>query len=300
MTYVVTFTGYTPGKRYTSPATSWTQVRIDQAATFAGPFTTVETQALSPLDTDPTKPQVRNVTTSLGTISPGYYRLVWLDAAAGEEDTTPVAYPANSSSIDLTTLAQVRAEQQKPSANTDQDAIISALITQASAAIIRWTEREFAPITMGLTRTFEWPWESALVSFAPFDLATLTSVHVDTDIVVGGSLIPATDYRPWPANAKDGVYTGLRLRPLVFNTGRVMFPERQVQVTGDWGFPTIPDAVRRACIITVNEWLRDRWMRDPGMTVELAAAGMPEAGRPSALPFAARALLEPLRRPSFG
>ncbi len=34
-----------------------------------------------------------------------------------------------------------------------------------------------------------------------------------------------------------------------------MWRNRQIQVTGDWGFPTIPTQVAQACAITVVHWL---------------------------------------------
>lgn len=89
MTYVVSFTDYTPTARY--DATPWTNVRIQECATSGGTFVTLETQALSPVDADPTHPVSRNITTTLATIaSGGWYRIVFVDAALNEQPTTPV------------------------------------------------------------------------------------------------------------------------------------------------------------------------------------------------------------------
>lgn len=100
MTFVVTFAGFTPGKRYTVPPTPWTRVRIDVAPIGTTAWTPVETQNLPSIDVDPTNPATRNITTTLGPISPGLYRLAWLDAATGEEDTDALMYPAQATRAD--------------------------------------------------------------------------------------------------------------------------------------------------------------------------------------------------------
>ncbi len=75
----------------------------------------------------------------------------------------------------LCLLADVRALMQKKAADTGQDALIATLITNASDAIMRFCDREFAPTSAGVTRTFEFPWEGEFVSLAPYDLRAVTA-----------------------------------------------------------------------------------------------------------------------------
>ncbi len=193
--------------------------------------------------------------------------------------------------IDLTTLAAVRAEQQKPADNTDQDAIIATLITQASRSIMDHCSREFAPITTGAARVFELNrHDEGWLALTPYDLASLTSIQIDTDSPTPVTLTPA-EYRLYPKNTPEATYRAIRLAPFLLVAPSIRFAFREVTVTGNWGFPTIPETVERACIVTVSEWLRERYLRDPGMSSEFAAAGIPEPARPSALPYNARSLL---------
>ena len=55
---IVNLTQYLPTPRY--DATAWTHARIDEAPLADGPWTTIETIALYPLDADPTNPQPRS------------------------------------------------------------------------------------------------------------------------------------------------------------------------------------------------------------------------------------------------
>lgn len=88
---VVTFSGYVPGARY--DGRPWTDVRVEQSADQAGPFTAVETIPLAPVDTDPINPVERSFTTELATLDPGWYRAVFVDADLDEQITDPVPYP---------------------------------------------------------------------------------------------------------------------------------------------------------------------------------------------------------------
>jgi len=56
----------------------------------AGPFVTIDTQALSPYDSDPTQPIARSFTTSLAMIPEGWYQINWLDASGHIAPTDPI------------------------------------------------------------------------------------------------------------------------------------------------------------------------------------------------------------------
>ena len=116
MTVVVSLEDFRPAPRY--DALPWTQAQIQEAATAAGPWTTLETVALSPLDTDPANPRYRNFTTALGTAAEQWYRIVFLDAAAATglptvpiqnvEDDRPVYAAVSDLALLLNVSATVR------------------------------------------------------------------------------------------------------------------------------------------------------------------------------------------------
>jgi hypothetical protein len=87
MSYVVSLEGFIPGARYDGQ--HWTNARIDEGPTSGGPWTALGTYPLSPVDADPTNPQERNFTTTSANPR-GWYRVVWLDAAAAEQDTPAI------------------------------------------------------------------------------------------------------------------------------------------------------------------------------------------------------------------
>lgn len=219
----------------------------------------------------------------------GQYVIAWDTGGAtstwASEDltvTSSAVVAAVPTGLDLCTLADVRALMQKSGTDVAQDALIASLITRVSTKIMRDTGREFVPggpdglPATAATRTFEFPWESTLVNLAPYDLKTVTAVKVDTD--QGAGIVLSTDeYRTWPQPARYGTYQALRVQPFSSQLGRVMWRNRQLAVTGDWGFPSIPPEVTQAAAETVVHWI----------TANPAAhrfAGSPDSGVPPVAP----------------
>lgn len=93
---IVSLEDFTPGERF--DGLPWTLARFEEAASSAGAFTALETinlatgPGVSPagLDSDPTEPASRGFTTALATLSEGYYRIVFIDAAGHEQEVGPV------------------------------------------------------------------------------------------------------------------------------------------------------------------------------------------------------------------
>ena len=81
MTTVLSFTDYTPPAR--NDDEPWTEALVQQADTSDGSYAQIDALPLDPLDSDPTKPQSRNLTTYAASNTPGKcYRIVWTDADA--------------------------------------------------------------------------------------------------------------------------------------------------------------------------------------------------------------------------
>lgn len=251
--YTRTFENYRPPRRYDSEP--YTVARIEESALPTSGFAALEEIVLAPVDADPADPQVRNLTTDQATLEAAWYRIVWVDADDAEYTGEAVYFSTVTPNAgDLTSLGAMRLYLQKPAADTEQDEIIEQLITRASAAITRHCDREFVP-TPGVERVLLYePNERGYLSLAPYDLRTATQVQIDTD---NGSPteIEAADYRLYPRGGPDGVYTYMRLYVRT-GTSSVWGDEREVTITGDWGFEAVPADVEQACIETVGLVLR--------------------------------------------
>lgn len=99
MTQVVSFEDFLPSPRY--DGLPWTEVQIGEGATVDGPFTLIDTIAISPLDADPELPAYRNFTTSLADDAADlWYQLTFFDAAgAFAQPTFPVQNTAEDRPI---------------------------------------------------------------------------------------------------------------------------------------------------------------------------------------------------------
>jgi len=79
MTVVVSLEDYRPAPRY--DGTAWTDAQIQEGTAFDEQnWVTLETQPLSPVDSDPENPAYRNFTTVLGTAEEMWYRIVFVDS----------------------------------------------------------------------------------------------------------------------------------------------------------------------------------------------------------------------------
>jgi hypothetical protein len=94
---VVSLPGCTPYARY--DGNPWTEVQIGEATPEnpTGPFTTIDTIALSGLpggvDSDPTNPQTRDLTTVHATLTAGWYQVTFLDADSNTQVLAPMSWP---------------------------------------------------------------------------------------------------------------------------------------------------------------------------------------------------------------
>lgn len=165
---------------------------------------------------------------------------------------------------DLCTVADVKTLMQKSGINASaQDVLIQTLITRASVKIMRDAGREFIPggyrseTFTNATRTFEFEksgdGDEDFVDLFPYDLQTgvVPTIILDSD---GTSPITldTTEYRLWPQPPRDGVYMAIRIRKC---GGFTHWRNRQLTVTGNWGFPSVPEDVKQACGETVIHWI---------------------------------------------
>jgi hypothetical protein len=202
---------------------------------------------------------------------------------------------------DLTTREAVQTFLE--STDSSRNAAIDAAITNASAAIARYTAREFTA-TASATRTFpvdptrtRGPLGPYIVDFSPFDLRTVTTAHLHYGTAEQVALTTA-DYLLWPENAAGSTYTGLLIRSAAqVKAGDrfANFGTAELRIAGAWGFSSVPTDVAYACILTVAGWLRrdvpalEAGLDDPRMM-------LPDQPMGRRIPGAALALLNPYRR----
>jgi hypothetical protein len=199
-------------------------------------------------------------------------------------------------SQDLTTLEAVRRHQQRTdTTNTTQDDLVNDMITVASDLIMGFTQREFAPTTTAAARKYRYDGHGVL-NLAPDDLRSVTSIQIDTD-TSSPTTLDSTQYKLWPTRTKHGVYSHIHLVGItVPSVTTQTYPVyRQVTVTGNWGWSSIPDAVERACILLVMDLLsRTSDWRNADFD------GLGSSGVSAALPLHVKTMLAQYRRHSAG
>jgi hypothetical protein len=129
MSIVVSLEDFRPSPRY--DALPWTQARIQEGtASSPATWTTLETQNLSPVDSDPANPQYRNFTTQLATAYDLWYRIVFLDATG---DLGLPTFPVQNTQDDRPVYASVAelALLLRVNATTRHNALMRVLKTAA-------------------------------------------------------------------------------------------------------------------------------------------------------------------------
>lgn len=230
----------------------------------------------------------------------GDYLIVWTTvtpAYRAEESLRVAGAAAIASATDLCTLADVRLQLQKPVGDTDQDALITNLITAASRAIHQWTGRQFIADTVPSTRTVPIGgyFRARLVPTGDLTTTPTSVLVIAEDGTTTATLTVATDTQPLYADSPFTItpmfgwqpVTGLRLRD---SAGTIRATD-QLQVTGTYGFPAVPEDVQRACITTVALWMR----RDVQAFSTTYSVDEGRLERPEALPSQVMRMLGPYR-----
>jgi hypothetical protein len=195
----------------------------------------------------------------------------------------------------LCTVFDVRQAMGLMQASTGSDDQIREYIREASDQIKKVYAREFSPPVSNQTRRY--PLRGRVVDFYPDDLRNVTSIRINPD-VNGGFLLDASQYELRPLNSPEGVYTNMRISPWISTVSnrQLLFGYSYVDVTGDWGFATVPQPVKRAAVIAVRSWLRrdsTSFSNVPGYT---GGDIQPTATGTWSLPYASHDLLKPYKR----
>jgi len=202
---------------------------------------------------------------------------------------------------DLCSLSEVRAYLELPAADTGRDTLITNSITPVSDAIMRFTQREFAPATASATRTFRLDVGNLKLDLAPYDLRSVTTVTLHPESSAPITMTATSQYQLHPITSTSSVYTSVKLAGNIANlwqsdSGR-FFGYAQISIAGAWGFASVPSDVKQAAIIAVaSQVRRDIVALDMGDVLSDPRELGPERPTNYALPAASIRLLSTYKR----
>lgn len=154
---------------------------------------------------------------------------------------------------DYVTLAEVK--EQLGDLGTDYDAYLGHLITRSSRDVDRLTG-QFFDIQTGITRKYDGTHSRRLFLGNEWPLIQVTSLSAAWVTTQAQFTIPSTDYFLEPIKRRSGEparWIELTDWPVVF----WWFPQgkQNVWVTGDWGWPAIPDEIKEVTLeLVVRSW----------------------------------------------
>lgn len=132
----------------------------------------------------------------------------------------------------------------------DEDELLIRLINSASEAIYTITDREFLPIGSNpQTRTFDATevYANGFLYLGDFTDIDSVSIYDDYDNLV--ETMDMDDVISLPRNLKPWEpYQAIKLRHQALQSNYYL------DVTGTWGFPSVPEEIRQAVIVTVSIW----------------------------------------------
>lgn len=146
--------------------------------------------------------------------------------------------------------------------------LLRSLILSASQVCEEFTAHRFT-LESAVAKNFTYDGE-VMLNLAPFDLRAASQVQIDTDVVP--LALDPTQYRFEPRNLPFGVYTHIVLAPYNWGGsgnrrlnwwGGGGFPGtfaqfgRQVTITGDWGWTTVPEPIRQGVKVLVGRWFNN-------------------------------------------
>lgn len=205
----------------------------------------------------------------------GDYEVFWDDGTIGPghvaaEDFS-VAYTAAGTPTpaagDLLTVAELKERLRSiKSTDTSKDSLLQRLVTNASRATARYTNHRFG-VETAAAKTFRYDGDEFL-SLSPWDLQAATAaaatIQIDTDIAA--TTVSTGLYRFEPRHAPNGVYETVLLAGYTLPPIRGSFWQandwpgslgvfgRQVTVTGDWGWTSIPESLKEGALQLAAMW----------------------------------------------
>jgi len=182
------------------------------------------------------------------------------------------------------TLDEFKQYEEIESYNAVDDSVIENIIEGVSREIDRLSGRRFYADTIDATRYYT-AIEPLCITIDDLSAAP-TSVSVDyTEGLRSYTVLTSTDYDMTPDNA---LFHGEPYRKIEINPAySSYFPlsRRGVKVIGKFGFPSVPDQIKQACLIASVAAYKQRFGENMQTTAQVTAAGVvltPKFGFPDA------------------
>lgn len=168
----------------------------------------------------------------------------------------------------LVQLAEVKTALDIDPTDNRRDELLTAAITDASQAIINYTDRDFGSGNVTEERSFAYDGsgyldidDASALTAVKFAVPNATDITLTPDewtpqpqrssrLPVYYYLILPLSYPNLPSAELGFTYNYDRY---VLEHGRPIMPQI-VKVTGTWGWPNVPDDVKRATIWTISAW----------------------------------------------
>lgn len=272
MPYTRSFEDFSPPRRFDGQP--FTIARIQESAGSGGPWATIASIPLDPLDADPANPLSREFTTDGATLESGWYRIEWVDASDAVFDSAPVYFPTPAGAADaLVSLAEARDYLQTDSGDLPADPWLELAINGVSSEIASYTGRAYVKAQPDEPDARPYPYVPELDWLAIDDCREITKVET--------SFAP-TDDASWSELSGAGyvaeplaleVKSRIRFLRSLITPG---FPASQfiaVRVTAKWGWDAVPEHVKLAALM----WIEAIFRRD-------AAYFSADVAAPSSIP----------------
>ncbi len=148
MSTVLTFPPYTPPAR--NDDEPWTEALVQQADASDGTYALIDTLTLDPVDTDPTHPQERHLTTYEADDTPGkWYRIVWQDALAHQSLPTAPLQTLNNDVTPFTDATELFRVLRVRQPSQDQTDAANRVILAAAQEIMDEIDLSSLELTAG-------------------------------------------------------------------------------------------------------------------------------------------------------
>jgi hypothetical protein len=251
MPTVRTFSGFRPSPR--ADDVPWNRIRIGEGAeggTIEGPFTILETQALSPLDDHPEDPVRRDFTTELAELTEGWYELVFLDAGDNLDEPIYVHWPV---AYGYPTTAELLSQSNVPELLALDEEAQESLRLAAIVSIETWTGQSF---TFSQAETVDVESAGGYELYLPRRLVTLTSIApfgADAMELSAVTVSAQKDKLVFHSRGAGMNYYEQALYEMSGGDYPIGFPAATLQITGDWGWETAPDAIQTALRFDMEE-----------------------------------------------
>lgn len=160
---------------------------------------------------------------------------------------------------DYCTSDELKAYARIP--DTADDAQVALAVTAASRTVDQVCNRQFGVVSAPEARYYTAVWDRDLCRWViPVDdVMTVAGLLVEFDSVGDGTFADEIDdYGLAPRNA---VNTGRPWTELIVNTTSLVRPDGSrdaVQVTGTWGWTSVPDTIKTATMFQANRFLMRR------------------------------------------